>query len=89
MMGYGNGYGMGWFGGIGMVLFWGLVIFGIVMLLRWFSNQSGRGTSLSGTSSAGNNMGGRDQALEIARERLAKGEIKPEEFESIKRGLEP
>ena len=84
MMGYGNGYGMGWFGGIGMVIFWGLVIFGIVMLLRWFSNQSGRSTS-----PPGGNMGGRDQALEIARERLAKGEIKPEEFESIKRGLEP
>ena len=61
MMGYGNGYGMGWFGGIGMVLFWGLAIFGIVMLLRWFSNQSGRGTSPPGATT-----GGRDQALEAA-----------------------
>jgi putative membrane protein len=82
MMGYGNGYGMGWFGGLGMVLFWGFLVFGIVMLLRWYSNQPGRGVS-----PAGNNAGASNQALEIARERLAKGEIKPEEFESIKRSL--
>ena len=83
MMGYGYGYGdgMGWLGGFGMVLFWGLVIFGIVMLVRWFSRESGRTVPLHG--------GERDKALEMARERLAKGEIKPEEFESIKRSLEP
>jgi putative membrane protein len=80
MMGYGNGYGMGWFGGLGMLLFWGLVVFGIVMLLRWFSNQRD-------ASPAANNTGASNQALKIARERLAKGEIKPEEFESIKRSL--
>ena len=83
MMGYGNGYGMGWFGGLGMVLFWGLVVFGIVMLLRWFSNESGRSRSSAATNTAGSN-----QALEIARERLARGEIKTEEFESIKHSLE-
>ena len=81
MMGYGNGYGMGWFGGLGMVLVWGLVVFGIVMLLRWFSNQRD-------ASPAGNKTRGGNQALEIARERLTKGEIKPEEFESVKRSLE-
>jgi putative membrane protein len=83
MMGYGNGYGMGWFGGLGMVLFWGLMVFGIVMLLRWYSNQPGRGVS-----PAGNTSGEPNQALEIARERLAKGEIKLDEFELIKRSLE-
>lgn len=31
--------------------------------------------------------GGRDKALEIARERFAKGEIRFEEFETIRRGL--
>jgi putative membrane protein len=83
MMGYSNGYEMGWVGGLGMVLFWGLVVFGIVMLLRWYGNQPGRGAS-----PAGNITGESDQALEIARERLSRGEIKPEEFASIKRGLE-
>lgn len=78
-----NGYGMDGFGGLGMLIFWGLVIFGIVLLVRWFSDESRRGTS----PFAGRDAGGRDRALEIARERLAKGEITPEEFESIKRGL--
>jgi putative membrane protein len=80
MMGY--GYGMDWFSGLGMLLFSGLMVFGIVILLRWYSHQPERGVS-----PAGNNSGGGNQALEIARERLAKGEIKSEEFESIKRSL--
>ena len=83
MMGY--GYGMGWLGGFGMVLFWGLMILGIVIFVRWFSNESARNPP----PPTGRNGSERDQALEIARERLAKGEIKPEEFESIRRSLEP
>ena len=84
----GYGYGMGGFGIVGMVLFWGLVIFGIVLLVRWFSGETRRGTSpLTGVDSSAFGRGP-DTALEIARGRLAKGEISPEEFESIKRGLE-
>jgi len=71
---------MGWLGGFGMLLFWGLVLFGIALLVRWFSSESGRTVPLKGPE--------RDKALEMARERLANGEIKPEEFESIKRSLE-
>lgn len=79
MMGWGNqGYGMGWFGGIFMVLFWGLIIVGIVLVIRHFTaGQGGR----SSTSAL------RDP-LEILKERYASGEIDTEEFEERKEMLE-
>ncbi len=74
MMGY-WGWGMGWgmgFGWLFMILFWALVIVGIVALLRGPSDQSGsRGKT----------------ALEILRERYARGEIQKEEYEQKKRDL--
>lgn len=79
----GSGYGMDGFGGLGMLIFWGLVIFGIVLLVRWLMDESSHGT----TRRIGFGQG-RDNALEIARERLAKGEITSEEFESIKGSLQ-
>ena len=39
MSGYG-GYGMGWFSGIFMIVVWGLVIAGIVLLVRWLAASS-------------------------------------------------
>ncbi len=63
--------------GIGMMLFmflfWGLVIVGIVLGIRWLVRQ-GRAE-------------GRDSALEILRQRYARGEINREEFEAKKRDL--
>jgi len=36
MMGWGNhGYPMGWFGGIFMILFWAVVIAGIIFAIRY------------------------------------------------------
>ncbi len=74
-----NGYGMDGFSGVGMLFFVVLAIFGVVMLLRWFSDDAKR-KDLPATL---NN----DPALEIARQRFAKNEISLEEFEIIKRGL--
>src|SRR5919109_1168688 len=45
-----------------MLVFWGLVIAGLVLGVRWLASQ-GRGA------------GGRDEALEILRQRYARGEI--------------
>ena len=56
-----------------MLLFWGLVITGVVFAVRWLT-----------TAGAG---GPRDRALEILRERYARGEIDKEEFESKRRDL--
>lgn len=54
-----------WWMGVGMLLFWGLVAFGIVMLVR----LGGR----SGSS-------GRREAREILDERYARGEIDDDEY---------
>lgn len=93
----GYGYGMNGFGGFWMLIVLGFVIVGVALLVRWLSGQSQRGTTPSATAPSAavpfNRYDSvaldqqRDHALEIARERLAKGEISPEEFESIKRSL--
>lgn len=65
--------GLGW---LLMILFWGLVIVTIIALVRWVvANNSG------GSGSA------RESALDILRERYARGEIKREEYEQKKRDL--
>lgn len=72
---------MGWMGGmwgIGMMfmmlLFWFLVIAGLILAVRWFlSDQKERR--------------GSDSALEILRQRYARGEINQEEFETKKKDL--
>ncbi|HEX8013342.1 MAG TPA: SHOCT domain-containing protein [Casimicrobiaceae bacterium] len=75
-----NGMGGGFFGfgGVFMILFWVLVIVGIVVLVKWMADQSHAGG------------GSRDKsAIEILRERYARGEINREEYEQKKRDLEP
>jgi len=58
---------------VGMVLFWILVLIALLLGLRWLAAQ-GR------TSRA-------DPALEILRQRYARGEIDKDEFEAKKRDL--
>ncbi len=79
MMGPMMGYGMGWLGMIMMVVFWGLLIVGGIFLVKWLVQATGRG----GASTAGG--GGR--ALEILKERYARGEITKAEFESMRADL--
>ena len=83
-----NGYGMGGFGGLSMLIFGVLAILGIVLLIRWLSDDSRRNSSPILEREMAKPTRQRDEALEIARARLAKGEIMPEEFGSIKRGLD-
>jgi putative membrane protein len=79
MMGY-YGWGMGIFGWLGMILFWVLIILGILYL--WRALDLGR--SFKGGEAP---QSASHKALDIARERYAKGEINQEEFEQIKKGL--
>jgi putative membrane protein len=79
MMWWGNGWGgAAWFGFALMhVLFWVLVIAGVIMLVRW---GAGRGVRNSGFPEE-------DRALHILRERYARGEIGKQEFEERKQVL--
>jgi putative membrane protein len=56
-----------------MLVFWGLIIAGLILGVRWLAGQ-GRG-------------GGRDEALEILRQRYARGDIDKQEFDARKRDL--
>ena len=73
-----GGYGMGWFGGIFMLVFWILIIVGIVFLIRWLIHSS-KGQAVGTQSGA--------RAMDILKERYARGEINKEEFEEKKKDL--
>ncbi len=71
------GYGMGWFGWIFMIIFWIVVIAGVVILIRWmapFGEKSRRPES-------------QETAIDILKKRYAKGEITKEEYEKIKKDI--
>jgi putative membrane protein len=57
-----------------MLVFWGLVIAGLVVGLRWLIGQSPTSR--------------RDEAVEILRQRYARGEIDKQEFDTRRRDLE-
>jgi putative membrane protein len=70
-----GGWGMGWFGGIFMMVFWILVLVGLVFLIKWLVQATNRVKSDAGSS---------NRALEILKERYARGEIDTAEFETMK-----
>lgn len=70
------GHGPWW--GVLMFLFWALVIGGIVLLI----------VSLVRRAPAGTSGGDADRALQILRERFARGEITQEQYDQMRRALE-
>ena len=74
---YGHGAGWGWMiGGLMMVVFWGVVISGIVALFRAASNRGGGAESRD-----------KETPVEILRRRYAAGELSKEQFEDMKRNV--
>ncbi len=85
--GYGYGHpmmGYGWFfGPLFMILTIVLIVAAVVLVLRWLG-IAGPG---AGASGSGGSVGARPDPLDILKERLARGEITPEEYEERKRLL--
>lgn len=79
MMGYGfgpmMGFGMGWFGLIFNIAFLALIIYGAIWIFK-SASLADKGTSE------------RPTAVEILKERYAKGEISSEDFQRMKKELE-
>jgi len=70
------GLGMG-FGGVAMVLFWGVLILGVILLAR--------AAGLAGSAREGP---GARSPLDVLKHRYAAGEITREQFEQTKRDLQ-
>ncbi len=72
------GWGGMWAGGLGMLLFWGVIILLIVLLVRGLGGgRAERGASAPGANSA----------LQILQERFARGEIDKSEYEERRKVL--
>lgn len=94
MGGFGHGWGMngfgmngfsggGFLGGILMIVFWALIIVGIVYLVKNISNKNDNTGRDNNYRQIKNNYQKEDSAVNIARERYAKGEISKEELDKI------
>jgi putative membrane protein len=79
MFGWGAGWGVGsWLlMGIGIVLFWGVVVTLVIVLARRSRDGAGRSGGLTHPTSA----------LDILAERFARGEIDEEEYDLRRRAL--
>jgi putative membrane protein len=78
MMGPGmmGGFGFGWLMPAGIIVFWGLIIWGVVALVRFSISTAGNCTSPR-----------TGLAIEVLKTRYAHGEISKQEYEEKKRDL--
>ena len=77
MWGDGGWYWWG-FGALHMLLYWGILILIVAALVKWLFHSSG----------SGGHGEERGRALDLLKERYARGEIGKEEFEQKKRDLQ-
>jgi putative membrane protein len=68
-----GGWGMGWI----MLLFWILVLVGLILIIKWLLQMTGGDKKLSGSG----------RAIDILKERYARGEIDKAEYQAIKKEL--
>lgn len=79
MWGYDGGYSWWWwgFGALHMLLYWGVLILAIALLIKWLFVKPWRPDGPHVQT-----------ALDILKERYARGEIGKDEYEQKKRDLE-
>jgi len=78
MWGYNDGYGWYWgFGVLHMALYWGVLILLFLLLVKWVFGRRDHAR-----------RHGDKSALDILKERYARGEIGKDEFEQKRRDLE-
>ena len=82
---YGGGFGFMFLHLLGNLFLLALLVGAVVFFLRGARFAGGRGMRGNPWMS---NFAARDGALEIARTRLAKSEITPEQYEELRKGLE-
>lgn len=68
---FGWGLGFGW---IFMVIFWGLIVLGVVALVRWLATSPGDRDGKT--------------ALDILEQRYARGELERKEYEQKRKDLQ-
>lgn len=71
-MGWHMGNGMGWGGGLYMLIIFVLIVVCGIMIARWSLKPGG----------------GEDSSLEILKRRYARGELSKEQFEAMKKDLQ-
>jgi putative membrane protein len=72
---YGYHYGMGWM--LMSLVFWIILISGLVLLILWIAGKIGGGRRVQGE----------DSALEILNKRYAGGEITKEQYDEMKEDI--
>jgi putative membrane protein len=73
-----GGWGMGWFGGFFSMVFWILILVGLVFLIKWLIQSTSRDRTIGDSES---------RAIDILKERYARGEIDEDEFDSKRKYL--
>jgi putative membrane protein len=70
-----NSRGMGWLGGFFMIVFWIYIIIGLIFLIKWL---------IQTTKQVRKNCDRGSRAIDILKERYAKGDIDESQFETMK-----
>ena len=68
-----GGWGMGWI----MLLFWILVLVGLILIIKWLLQMTSGDKKPTGSG----------RAIDILKERYARGDISKAEFQAIKKDL--